>query len=152
MKNSSNSLFFSEQRGFTLIEVTIALVILVVGLLSIATMQVSAIKGNNLSDNITIALTLAEDKMEELLGLDYNNPELEDVFTGNNDDLRRIEPGWIDREELDIDETGKENSGHFRRIWNIADNQPVENSKTVSVIVLWDKDEHQISLMSVKRK
>lgn len=152
MNKSRNSAFFIEQEGFTLIEVTIALVILVVGLLSIASMQVSAMKGNNLSDNITTALTLAEDKMEELLGMDYYNPELEDKFIGNNDDLSRTESGWTDNQELNIDETGKVNAGNFRRVWNIADNQPFENSKTISVIVSWHNDDHQVTLTSVKRK
>lgn len=152
MNNDKSSLFYLEQRGFTLIEVTIALVILVIGLLAVASMQVNAITGNNLSDNITSALTLAEDKMEELLVLDYNSPELEDVFPGNNDNLNRIEPGWIDRHELNIDETGSTNSGHFRRIWNVADNVPIENNKTISVIVLWDNDNHHVSLTTIKRK
>ena len=152
MNNACKNSFCLSQRGFTIIEVTIALVILVVGLLSIASMQVSAIRGNNLSENITSAITLAEDKMEELLGQDYYHPELEDVFAGNNDDLSRIEPGWIDKEELNIDETGEENSGKFRRVWNIADNKPVENNKTITVVVLWDNDSHQVSLTSVKRK
>lgn len=140
------------QKGFTIIEVMIALVILVVGLLSVAFLQVNAIKGNRLSDNITIALTLAEDKMEELLGLDYDNTELQDLREENNNDLTIIETGWIDKEELNINETGRPNSGHFRRIWNIADNMPIENNKTIKVIVTWDNDNHQVSLTSVKRK
>lgn len=152
MSTTCSSIFCSDQKGFTMIEITIALVILVVGLLGIASMQVSAIKGNYLSNNITCALTLTEDKMEELLGLDYNNPELEDVFVGNNDDLSRIEPGWVDNQELNIDETGQTNSGHFRRIWNIADNTPLEDNKTIKVIVTWDNDRHQVILTSVKRK
>lgn len=152
MDTARSNLFCKNQKGYTLIEVTIALVILVVGLLSIASLQVSSIKGNDLSDNITIALTLAEDKMEELLGLDYDSPELEDFFAGNNDDLSRIEPKWIDKQELDIDETGKVHSGHFRRVWNIADNRPIENNKTIKVIVLWDNNKHQVSLTSIKRK
>ena len=142
----------SGKKGFTMIEVMIALVILAVGLLGVASLQVSAIKGNNLSDNITSALTLAEDKMEELLGLDYDNPELKDLVKTNNDDLDIIDSEMIDREELNINESGKANSGHFRRIWNIADNIPVENNKTIKVIVTWDKNSHRVSLTSVKRK
>lgn len=140
------------QKGFTIIEVLIALVILVVGLLSLASLQLGAIRGNHLSNNITIALALSEDKMEELLGMYYESPALQDLVTGNNDDLRRIEPGWIDNEELNIDETGKENDGPFRRIWNIADNKPIDDNKTISVIVLWDNDNHRVSLTSVKRR
>ena len=140
------------QKGFTIIEVIIALVILAVGILGVASLQVSAIKGNQLSDNITSALTLAEDKMEELLGLEYDNTELQVLFDANNDDLSIIETGLIDNEELNINEAGKPDSGHFRRIWNIADDMPIENNKTIKVIVTWDNDRHQVSLTSVKRK
>ncbi len=147
-----NGLFFTDQKGFTLIEVMIAVAILAIFVLGIASMQMSAIRGNNLGDNITCALTLAEDKMEELLGLDYNNPELADGVKGNDSDLSRIDDGWIDRQELNIDETGKVNAGHFRRIWNIADDKPILDSKTITVIVTWDNDGHQVSLTSIKRK
>ena len=150
MDNTCNSELC--QGGFTLVEVMIALIILTVGILSIASMQMSAIKGNNLSDKITSAFTLAEDKMEALLGMDYNDPELRDLIPGNNDDLSRIDPVWIDRQELNVDESGKANAGQFRRIWNIADNRPIENNKTITVIVTWDNDRHRVSLTSVKRE
>jgi type IV pilus assembly protein PilV len=58
--------------SFTVIEVLIAITILAIGLLGIASMQMNAIRGNSLSDIITCALALAEDKMEELMGLDYS--------------------------------------------------------------------------------
>ena len=147
-----NNLSLSDPKGFTIIEVMIAVAILAIGILGIASVQGSAIRSNNLSDNITCALTLAEDKMEELLGLDYNNPELQDVITGNNTDLSEIEEGLIDNQEINIDETGRVNAGHFRRIWNIADDKPIPNNKTITVIVTWDNDNHQVSLTSIKRK
>ncbi len=138
--------------GFTVIEVMIAITILSIGLLGIASMQINAIRGNSLSDNITCALALAEDKMEELMGRDYSDPALEDIVIKNNDDLTNIAREWIDKQEPLIDEAGKLDAGHFRRVWNIADDTPIESNKTVTVIVLWDNDKHQVSLTSVKRK
>ena len=150
MDNTCNRELCPE--GFTLVEVMVALIILSIGILSIASIQISAIRGNNLSDKITSAFTLAEDKMERLLGMDYNDPELRDLVPGNNGDLNGIDPGRIDSQELNIDESGKVNAGKFRRIWNIADNRPIENNKTITVIVTWDNDRHRVSLTSVKRK
>jgi hypothetical protein len=115
-------------------------------------MQVNAIRGNSLSYNITCALALAEDKMEELMGLDYYDPALEDTVYENNNDLTGVAKGMVDRAEELIDETGKPDSGHFKRVWNIADNTPIDDNKTVTVIVLWDKERHQVSLTSVKRR
>lgn len=140
------------QGGFTVIEVMIAITILAIGLLGIASMQMNAIRGNSLSDNITCALALAEDKMEELMGLDYSDPALEDSVYENNDNLIEVAKGQVDKQEALIDETGKLNAGHFRRVWNIADDTPIDDNKTVTVIVLWDKERHQVSLTSVKRK
>ena len=56
----------SESNGFTLIEILIAMVILSVALLSMASTTVSVIKGNQVSDNVTEAVTLAQDTIEEL--------------------------------------------------------------------------------------
>jgi type IV pilus assembly protein PilV len=140
------------QKGFTVIEVMIAITILAIGLLGIASMQISAIRGNSLSDNITCALALAEDKMEELMGRDYSDPALEDTVYKNNDHLTEITIGLIDKQETLIDEAGKSDTGHFRRVWNVADDTPIDDNKTVTVIVLWDNDKHQVSLTSVKRK
>ena len=52
-------------KGFTLIEFMVALLILVVGVLSMGSLQVTAIKGNLASKNLTTANILAERKMEE---------------------------------------------------------------------------------------
>lgn len=152
MKNTDYNMFLYNNKGFTIVEVMIAIAILTIGLLSVASMQIGAIKGNHFSDNTTCALTLAEDKMEELLSLDYNNLELNDVLSANNNDLFRIDVGWFDKDEMNIDETGKINAGHFRRIWNIADNKPIDGNKLITVIVTWDNDAHEVSLTSIKRK
>jgi type IV pilus assembly protein PilV len=140
------------QGGFTVIEVMIAITILAIGLLGIASMQMNAIRGNSLSDCITCALALAEDKMEELMGINYADPALEDSIYENNGDLTEIASGQVDKEETLIDKTGKPNAGRFRRVWNIAEDTPIEGNKTVTVIVLWDNDKHRVSLTSVKRK
>ena len=140
----------NEQKGFTIIEVLVAIFILSVGLLAVATMQVSAIRGNNLSDNVTSALTLAEDKMEYLLGLNYNDLILQDSVAGNNTNLDTITAGNVDHEELNIDETGSA-GGQFHRVWNIADDEPDNNNKTITIIVTWAQDKHKVSISSIKR-
>jgi len=63
-----------RDQGFTMIEVMIAIVILTVGLLAVGTMQLSAIRGNFMSGNTSVALSLASEKMEDLLNSDFNDP------------------------------------------------------------------------------
>ena len=64
------------QNGFTLIEVLIAVTIFAVGLLAIATMQISAIRMNSTGDRLTELSTLGIDKYEELMSLPFTDPQL----------------------------------------------------------------------------
>ncbi|MBN1227903.1 MAG: prepilin-type N-terminal cleavage/methylation domain-containing protein [Deltaproteobacteria bacterium] len=59
--------------GFTLVEVMIAISIFTIGILAIASMQISAINGNDSANNLTGATTWAQDRIEELLALPYAN-------------------------------------------------------------------------------
>ena len=59
------------ERGLTLIEAVIALLVTVVGLVSIAGMFAIATKTNSLSRNLTTATTFAQDKLEQLETLSF---------------------------------------------------------------------------------
>jgi type IV pilus assembly protein PilV len=120
-----------NQPGFTLLEVLIAISILTVGLLGVAQMQIMGIQGNYFSGNTTTALTLAEEKMEDLLGQSYTA-----VTTGND-------------ANNPIDETGQA-GGIYTRMWIVADNTPITDTKTVTVNVSWDNASHQVSLSCIK--
>ena len=57
--------------GFTLIEVMMAIVILSVGMLAIAGMQINAIKGNSQASKITMATALIEEKLDGYKSMPY---------------------------------------------------------------------------------
>jgi len=124
-----------NQLGFTLLEVLIAISILTVGLLGVAQMQIMGIKGNYFSGNTTAALTLAEEKMEDLLGKSYTDAEL---TNGNHPDANNP-----------IDETGQA-GGIYSRMWIVTDNTPITDTKEVTVSVSWDNLSHQVSLSCIK--
>jgi prepilin-type N-terminal cleavage/methylation domain-containing protein len=65
------------QDGFTLIEILIGLILLSVGILAIAGMQVTAMRGNFSSSNLTQASILAQDQLEALRGRDFNHADLD---------------------------------------------------------------------------
>jgi type IV pilus assembly protein PilV len=67
----------NQSRGFTLLEVLIAIVILSVGLLGMASLTVGIINGNALSKNLSAATALAQDKMEEIWEQDYSDIAVE---------------------------------------------------------------------------
>jgi type IV pilus assembly protein PilV len=65
-----------SEGGLTLIEVMIALTILAVGLLSLAAMQLEALRGGRGGQGDTFATTLAQDKMEELRRTAWTSADL----------------------------------------------------------------------------
>jgi prepilin-type N-terminal cleavage/methylation domain-containing protein len=70
---------FGKQRvitgkgGFTILEVMVAISILAVGLMAIFTAQSRSIRGNTDANRQTEAMTFAQDRMEELLALPYED-------------------------------------------------------------------------------
>ena len=72
-----------DKKGFTLIEVLIGLVLLAIGLLAIAGMQLTSVKGNFFSGNLTQASILAQDRIEALKQVDFNDASL-NVGTHND--------------------------------------------------------------------
>ena len=77
-----------NNKGFTVVELMVAVVIMVIAFAGLATMEVACINGNSIASNVTSGITLAQDKMEDLMSLDLNDPELDDNNTNNNGDLR----------------------------------------------------------------
>jgi type IV pilus assembly protein PilV len=130
-----------KEKGFTLIELLIGILILAIGLLALAHMQVAALNGNYSANCMTVATVLAQDQIERLKILPFNDPALEDTNPDNNNSLSN--PTDADSLEHNdpnnpIDERG-ETAGlrRYQRFWNIADNTPIQGAKTVVVFVYW---------------
>ncbi len=66
-----------NKQGFTLIEVIISLILLAVGLLAIAVMQTTAVRGNFFSHYLTQASYVGQDRLEFLDTLPINSAELQ---------------------------------------------------------------------------
>ncbi|SHO45685.1 prepilin-type N-terminal cleavage/methylation domain-containing protein [Desulfopila aestuarii] len=67
-----------NEKGFTLIEVLIAIIILAIGIIALAGMQGTSIKGNKHANSITTSSTWAADTVEQIFALDYDS-----LVTGN---------------------------------------------------------------------
>jgi len=103
-----------REGGFTLVELLIAVAILSAGLLALGSMQVSAISGSAYSANVTEGSTLAADRLEKLLALPYTHA---DLSSGAHEDPNPP-------------------TGRTVR-WNIVDNAPLVNTKTITLTVQW---------------
>jgi len=62
-----------KEGGFSLVEMLVALVILAVGLLGLAMFQITAIKGNAIASNWTVATEQAQDRIERFRHTGWDN-------------------------------------------------------------------------------
>jgi len=139
---------FEDNRGFTLVELLVAVCIMAIAFAGLATMQIACINGNSIASNITTGMTLAQDKMEELNSLDFNDPELADNNVANDLNLQdATDDSSLVGNNANSDEEGNA-GGTYTRIWNIADNTPTTGMKTTVVIVTWKS--HKVTVSSIK--
>ena len=146
-----------DSRGFTLVELLVAVCVMAIAFAGLATMQIACINGNSIASNLTTGMTLAQDKMEELNSLDFNDPELANNNASNDLNLQdAIDDSSVvgdnansddGHREEDIDAQGSA-GGTYTRIWNISDNVPTTGMKTIAVIVTWTG--HKVTVSSVK--
>lgn len=154
MKGTSRIL---PESGFTLIEIVIAMVILGIATGGLVHMQISSSSTLTDSRYLSTAVTLAQDKMEELKSLAGNHPDLSDTNPGNNSGLKQVtDPLLADHAEDLSTQAGGDAStaldmrlGAYQRFWNVADNTPCAGRKTVAVIVTWGPRHKRVVLASV---
>jgi type IV pilus assembly protein PilV len=94
-----------EKKGFTLIEVLIGLIILAIGILAVAGMQITSIIGTSFSSNMTQASVLAQDRLEFIKSLPLNDARLETgdypdppnigIFTRSYQATRNANPNFV---------------------------------------------------------
>jgi len=61
-----------DNRGFTLLEILVTLVICALGALALANLQIVSMRGSGFNRDATFATTLAQRKMEELKSSSYS--------------------------------------------------------------------------------
>ncbi|WP_321370656.1 prepilin-type N-terminal cleavage/methylation domain-containing protein [uncultured Desulfuromusa sp.] len=132
-----------NQNGFTLVELLIALTIFAVGILGVASMQLTSITGNGKANRVTEASTLVADQIETFLSLDYDDAALDDTDAdgtnqdadsdGDDDDGGNF--GLDDVTVASADGNAMSIDGNYQLFWNIAVDFPAAGMKTVNVIV-----------------
>lgn len=128
---------FEAQSGMTLIEVMVASVILVVGVLVLAQLQINAIKGNATARKMTEASNAASDRIEQIMSEVWT-----DTTVGS--DLTVNDPS-------DSADFHSDTAGHYSVSWRVIDSND-GRSKTVNLTVGWADDGHsrQISQVIVR--
>jgi hypothetical protein len=120
-----------NQAGFTMIEAVIAMLVTVVGLVSIAGMFTLAMKTNASSRNFTTATTFAQDKLEQLGAVSFQRLVDPSRMTAN--------PGGHGSDDayivgsLDYDASAADGSYYYDKII-IAGRDDVEPEGTITVV------------------
>ena len=103
-----------REAGFSFIDVLLSLVVLTFGVLALADLQVIAVSGNNSSRHLSLAVSVAEKKMEEIKTLSYTSIATEAATPVTVADGRT-----------------------YTRTVTVVTDSPVANAKTVTVTVTW---------------
>jgi len=118
-----------KSKGFTLLEILIALVILSITLLALAGLMVRTTRNNSFGGHMTEAATFAQDKLEEFRAI-----------------------GWV---KIPPNTTGVDNPNGatgiaYTRNWGVAPNPVNADLREITVTINWtDQTNHSIRLFSI---
>ena len=107
-----------DEKGFTLVETLMAIAIMGIGLLALAALQTSAISGTTKAKKHSMAILLAEDKIET-----YKNALYAAILPAAETEYGSTLPSdpW----------------GIFTRTTTVLDDTPFLGAKTITVSVSW---------------
>ena len=116
------------KRGFTFIEVVVAIFIFALGIMGIVKMQSEAIHANSYSMQLTDAVNIAQDHVEKLRGLSFNHDSMSTGVHSTSTVIHRGVP--------------------FNLSWSVVNPGTFRPSREVLVSVRWQGKgtNHQISL------
>lgn len=119
-----------HRRGFSLVEVLIGLIFIAIGILAIAGLQISSVRGNYFSSNLTQATYVAQDRLEFLKNLSFT------------DDLLKAKDHYDDGTVTLLGVI-------FNRSYVVIDD--AAGYKTINYIVTWnDGSDHRISFSTIR--
>ncbi len=127
------------ERGFTLVETLIAMVILTVGLVSMAELMAITLRMQMLGRNETAAIRLVQSKIDELVAVDFANAT---VAVG----------GGLDADVADYNDDPEDG---FHRRWQIAEIAGETNVRTLTVRIIPERNDRrtnaQVQLTTIIR-
>jgi prepilin-type N-terminal cleavage/methylation domain-containing protein len=105
------------EKGFTLVEVLIAVMVLAIAFLAMYQMQAMAVRGNETANQVTIATMLAQDKMEEIRNTNYDDVTNLNFPTENYG----MVPNFLQfRREVAVTENGRVKTVRVTVLWKVV--------------------------------
>lgn len=117
------------ERGFTLVEVMIAMVILTVALVSMAELMAITLRMQMMGRNETAAIRLVQSKIDELIAVDFGSAT---VAVG----------GGLD---ADVANYNDDPADGFHRRWEIAAIAGEANVRTLTVRIIPERNDRRTS-------
>lgn len=118
----------TNHKGLTLLEAVIAMALFFVAVLAFAGVMVTASKGAAASKHLTTAVTLAQNKLEQLRSTGY-------------DPAAALETTEAYGAIPDFD--------MYQRIVRMETGRPVPGLQTATVTVWWSEDQHSVTVSTI---
>lgn len=143
---------YNSEKGFTLIEAMIGMLVFSIGLLGIMSMQVVAIKGNTFGNTNTRASSLCVEMIERMINnaASINAYDVLDTRTEGGPASGVALNDYVDWTQRISDELGDDAFGTVNVQRNSIGGTAVPGANTVAVRVGWGENgEHEIRLQTV---
>lgn len=139
----------NNEKGFTLVELLVSMLIFAIGVAALTQTLLATVRGNNLGNRETIAVTIANAKMDELRGVDPSSFYTDTRLTAGTKATVRVVPTLLGG-------TQTVTTGGYLLAYTVT-NLPAasgslfyQNAKQVDVRVDWaDPASHSVTVSSV---
>ena len=120
---------YKSEKGFTLVEIVMATLLLAIGITIIGSVITEIVKKNFYSQRHTQAVLLAQNKIEELINDGYEDPNLSENTYKNP-----LNP---------VNATGDSN-GIFYQFWEVDGLNPIPGSKMITSKIQWESTDGEL--------
>jgi prepilin-type N-terminal cleavage/methylation domain-containing protein len=159
-----------NEKGFSLVEILIGVAVFSLGMLGIIALQISSLNSIRFAGNMGEGMSLASTKIEELMLADYDDPltsaasfdPLHPLLDYTYDGLAGLDNnchsalGACAANADGYEVLGGWN-GKYVLFWNVVENNPINDTKTINMIISWrvkdsEGSRQQVSFTTVREK
>ncbi|MBI3620609.1 MAG: hypothetical protein HY208_00270 [Nitrospirae bacterium] len=122
------------QGGFTLLEVTIMLLILGAALVMLSGVQTTSIRSTGIGFRQSVAVSLMEQRLEELRGLTYTDTITDAALTAG----AHADADIVMLNGVDVTVVPNAHGMTYSRTYTVADNDPTADVKLITYNMTWN--------------